>query len=139
MREKEGLSYNVRSSLSVSAYEPNASWTVYAIFAPENRQRVESAIAEELGRAVKEGFTDTEIKDGIRALLNLRKLSLAQDANLATTWSAYLDRNRTFAWAAEINRKIAALTPEQVHDALRKYLKPTEFSSVAAGDFEKKK
>lgn len=139
VREKEGLSYNVRSSLSVSAYEPNASWTVYAIFAPENRQRVESAIAEELGRAVKEGFTDTEIKDGIRALLNLRKLSLAQDANLATTWSAYLDRNRTFAWAAEINHKIAALTPEQVHDALRKYLKPTEFSSVAAGDFEKKK
>ena len=139
VREKEGLSYNVRSSLSVSAYEPNASWSVYAIFAPENRQRVESAINEELARAVQDGFTEAEIKDGINALLNLRKLSLAQDATLATTWSAYLDRKRTFAWAAEINSKIAALTPEQVHAALRKYLKPAEFSSVAAGDFEKKK
>jgi zinc protease len=72
-------------------------------------------------------------------LLNLRKLSLAQDATLASTWSAYLDRKRTFAWAAEINSKIAALTPEQVHAALRKYLKLTDFSSVAAGDFDKKK
>ena len=139
VREKEGLSYNVRSSLSVSAYEPNASWSVYAIFAPENRKRVESAIAEELDRAVKDGFTESEVKDGINALLNLRKLSLAQDSTLATTWSAYLDRNRTFAWAAEINSKIAALTPAQVHEALRKYLKPAEFSSVAAGDFDKKK
>jgi zinc protease len=139
VREKEGLSYNVRSSLTASAFEPNASWSVYAIFAPENRQRVETAINEELARALKDGFTETEIKDGINALLNLRKLSLAQDATLATTWSIYLDRNRTFAWAAEINSKIAALTPEQVHVALRKYLKPAEFSSVAAGDFEKKK
>jgi len=139
VREKEGLSYNVRSSLSVSAFEPSATWSVYAIYAPENRARVETAIAEELNRAVKDGFTETEVKDGITALLNLRKLSLAQDGNLSSTWSAYLDRNRTFAWAAAMNQKIAALTPEQIHTALVKYLKPADFSSVAAGDFEKKK
>lgn len=139
VREKEGLSYNVRSSLTVSAFEPNGVWSVYAIFAPENRNKVESAIAEELARAVKDGFTEAEIKDGITALLNLRKLSLAQDPNLASTWNAYLDRKRTFAWAEQINQKIAALTPAQVHEALRKYLKPADFSSVAAGDFEKKK
>ncbi len=139
VREKEGLSYNVRSSLTASAFEPNANWTVYAIFAPENRLRVETAIKEELARAVSEGFTETEVKDGISALLNLRKLSLAQDATLATTWSTYLERKRTFAWAAQINSKIAALKPEQVHAVLKKYLKPAEFSSVAAGDFEKQK
>ncbi len=139
VREKEGLSYNVRSSLSVSAYQPNATWSVYAIYAPENRNKVETAIREELDRAVKDGFTEQEVKDGINALLNLRKLSLAQDATLSTTWSAYLDRNRTFAWAAAMNQKIAALTPEQIHAAMRKYLKPEDFSSVAAGDFDKKK
>jgi zinc protease len=139
VREKEGLSYNVRSSLTVSAFEPSASWSVYAIYAPENRSKVETAIAEELQRAVKDGFTETEVKDGINALLNLRKLSLAQDGNLSATWIAYLDRKRTFAWAAAMNQKIAALTPEQIHAAMRKYLKPADFSSVAAGDFEKKK
>ncbi|MDP4970255.1 MAG: insulinase family protein, partial [Burkholderiaceae bacterium] len=34
VREKEGLSYNVRSRLSVSAFEPSGSWGVYAIFSP---------------------------------------------------------------------------------------------------------
>ena len=139
VREKEGLSYNVRSSLTVSAFEPSASWSVYAIFAPENRSKVETAIAEELERAVKDGFTEAEVKDGINALLNLRKLSLAQDGNLSATWSAYLDRKRTFAWAQAMDQKIAALTPDQIHAAMRKYLLPADFSSVAAGDFEKKK
>ena len=139
VREKEGLSYNVRSSLAVSAFEPSGVWSVYAIFAPENRSKVETAIAEELARAVKDGFTEAEIKDGKTALLNLRKLSLAQDPTLASTWNAYLESKRTFAWAEEMNQKIAALTPEQVHEVLRKYLKPADFSSVAAGDFEKKK
>ena len=41
VRETEGLSYNVRSSLSVSAFEPNASWSIYAIYAPQNRERLE--------------------------------------------------------------------------------------------------
>src|SRR3546814_2704808 len=53
VRETDGLSYNVRSNLSVSSFEPTASWTIYAIYAPQNRERLEKAIDEELeiGRA----------------------------------------------------------------------------------------
>jgi zinc protease len=137
VREKEGLSYNVRSNLTVSAFEPSGMWSVHAIFAPENRSKVETAIAEELTRAAQDGLTETEIKDGQTALLNLRKLSLAQDPTLASTWSAYLDNQRSFAWAEEMNKKIAALTAAQVNEVLRKYLKPADFSSVTAGDFAK--
>ncbi len=139
VREKEGLSYNVRSSLSASAFEESGAWSVYAIFAPENRLRVEKAIQEELVRLAQDGFDQSEVKDGITALLNYRKLSRAQDGTLASTWLSNLETGRTFVWAAEMDKKIAALTPEQINAAVRKYLKPAEFSSVAAGDFEKKK
>lgn len=139
VRETEGLSYNVRSNLSVSSYEPTASWMVYAIYAPENRDRLETAIKEELARAVKDGFTPEEIKDGIAALLNYRKLSRAQDSVLASAWIGYLDRGRTFEWSAQIDEKIAALTPDTVNAALRKYLQPSAFSTAVAGDFAKHK
>ena len=69
VRETEGLSYNVRSSLSVSSFEPSASWTMYAIYAPQNRERLEKAIGEELARVLKDGFSDKEVSDGITALL----------------------------------------------------------------------
>jgi len=139
VREKEGLSYNVRSRLNVSAFEPSGSWGVYAIFSPENRSKVEAAIREEFERVLKDGFSQTEVQDGIKALLNYRKLARAQDSGLTGAWVNYLDSGRTFAWAAELDRKLAALTADQVNTVVRKYLKPAEFSSVAAGDFEKKK
>jgi zinc protease len=139
VREKEGLSYNVRSRLSVSPFEPSASWGVYAIFAPENRTKVQDAIRQELDRLVKDGFEATEVKDGIIALTNYRKLSRAHQGSLASAWVSYLETERSFAWVADLDKKIAALTPEQLNAAIRKYLQPTQFSSVAAGDFEKKK
>ncbi|MVW77490.1 M16 family metallopeptidase [Bordetella sp. 02P26C-1] len=135
VREQEGLSYNVRSNLSVSAYEPSGSWTMYAIYAPQNRERLEKAIQEELARATKDGFTEQEVRDGIAALLNYRKLSRAQDGVLASTWIDYMSRKRTFEWSAAMDEKIAALTADQVNAAVRKYLQPAQFSTAVAGDF----
>ena len=137
VRETEGLSYNVRSSLSVSAFEPTASWSIYAIYAPQNRERLEKAINEELARVLKDGFSEKEITEGITALLNYRNLARAQDDVLASTWLDYLERGRTFAWSAEMDKKISALTPETVNAALRKYVRPDGFSTALAGDFKK--
>lgn len=139
VREQEGLSYNVRTRLNVSAHEPSGSWGVYAIFSPENRGKVEAAIREEFERVLKDGFSQAEVADGIKALLNYRKLARAQDSGLSSAWVNYLDLGRSFEWAAELDRKVASLTPEQLNTVVRKYLKPDQFSSVAAGDFEKKK
>ena len=138
IREKDGLSYNVRTRLNVSAFEPSGSWSVFAIYAPENRQRIEAGIREEFERALKDGFTETEVKEAIDALLNYRKLSRTQDGNLVSRWLNYMETGRDFKWSAESDKKVAALTVEQVNAALRKYLQPQNFSSVAAGDFTKK-
>jgi zinc protease len=139
IREKEGLSYNVRSNLSVSSFEPDAHWTLYAIYAPENRQKLEQAMGEELARVRKDGYTEAEVRDGIAALLNYRNLARAQDDVLASTWIDYIRRGRTFAWSADMDRKIAGLTAETVNAAVRKYLDPQAFSTAVAGDFTKAK
>ena len=54
IREKEGLSYDVRSVVDWNPLEPNSRWMVSAIFAPQNRPKVEAALKEEydqIGRA----------------------------------------------------------------------------------------
>ncbi len=135
VREKEGLSYNVRSQLATSSYEPEASWTIYAIYAPGDREKLERAINEELSRVLKDGFTDEEVADAREALLNYRNLSRAQDRSVAATWQSYLRLDRTFKYSADMDARLAALTTEQVNTALRNYLKPDEFTRAAAGDF----
>ena len=139
IRQHEGLSYGVYSSLEPSSFEPNTPLTVEAIFAPENLTRLRAALTEELTRAVRDGFTDREVADAKKAILQERALSRAQDGSLASdlTRQAYL--GRSFAYAGEIDAKIAGLSTAEINATLRKYVRPDAFVEVYAGDFAKKK
>ena len=137
IREVEGLSYDVRSSIGWSNFEPNSQWTASAIFAPQNQPKVEAAFREELTRALKDGFTAQELAEGQRGLLSFRRLSRAQDATVAGALAGNLYVGRTFARAAEVDAQLQALTLEQVNAALRRHLKPENFVYGFAGDFKK--
>ena len=136
IREKEGLSYDVRSTVQWNPFEANSIWTASAIFAPQNRAKVESAFREEVGRALRDGFSTQELAEGQRGLLNFRRLSRAQDASLAAGLANNLYLGRTFALAAQVDAAIAKLSLAQVNAALRKYLLPDEFVFAFAGDFK---
>ncbi len=136
---KTGLSYGVYATLRPSSFEPNTPILIEAIFAPDNQERLRAALADVLTRAVRDGFTATEVAEAKAALLQQRKLARTQDPALAAglVQQAYLDR--TFAYAAKIDAALAAVTPAEVNAALRKYVKPDAFAFVYAGDFAKKK
>lgn len=134
VRTQEGLSYNVRSHLDLSSHEPSGSWTLYAIFAPENRKKLEEVIQEELQRALKEGFTQEEVEQGVYALLNYRRLARTRDTVLAGTWMHYLHTDRSFAWSQEIDDALQALTADDVNKALRDVLDPALWSTAIAAD-----
>jgi zinc protease len=138
VREKEGLSYSSFTSFNASAFDEVGSFRVGAIFAPQNRERVERAIREELERAVREGFTAEEIKSGKQALLEARRMARTQDRALAGRLNSYLFIKRTFAWDVELEARIAALTPAQLNAAVKRHFDPAKLSLVAAGDFKKK-
>lgn len=136
IREGEGLSYDVHSGVLWSSLDSNSPWQASAIFAPQNRPKVEAAFAEEVARALKDGFTAQELKEGQTSLLNFRRLGRAQDAGVALALANNLYLGRTFELAARVDAALAALTLEQVNAALRKYLRPEQFVSAYAGDFK---
>ena len=135
VREKEGLSYSAYSSFSASPLDPVASFRVSAIFAPENRNRVERAIRDELERALREGFSAAEVEAGKSGLLKARQLARTRDAVLADRLANYLYLDRTFTWDAALEEHMARLSPADVHAALRRHLDLSRLSFVAAGDF----
>jgi zinc protease len=136
IRETEGLSYDVRSQISWNQHEQHSQWTASAIFAPSARAKVEAAFKEEIQRVLKDGFTAEELRSGQSGLLNFRRLSRAQDENLAGAWVNNLYMNRNFSRSAEVDRALSALTVEQVNAALRKYIKPEGFVMGFGGDFK---
>ena len=138
IRQREGLSYGVYSSLEPSSFEPNTTLAVEAIFAPENLGRLRTALTEELARAVKDGFTAQEVGDAKKAILQERTLARTQDSNLARELTRQAHLGRSFANDADVDARIAAASTDDVNRALRKYVIPDAFVAVYAGDFAKK-
>ena len=136
IREKEGLSYNVYSAVQWNQIENNSEWGAEAIFAPQNRAKVEKAFREELSRALQEGFAASELEAGKRSLLNFRQLARAQDARIAAGWVQNLFLGRTFADSARVDRELKALTLQQVNEAWRRHIKAEDLVVGFAGDFK---
>ncbi len=136
VREKEGLSYSTYSVFSASPLDAVGSFGLASIYAPQNRERVERVIREELELALAQGFSDAEAEAAKQGLLEARRQQRAQDGALASRLSNYLYWNRTFAWDVEFEKRIAALTPAEIRDALRRHIDPTKLSVLKAGDFK---
>ena len=135
VRQKDGLSYGVGSGLESGVQDVSGRFTVYAIHAPQNSTKLETAVREEIDRARKDGFTADELAAARSGWLQGRQVSRSQDGELAGLLRGHLFNNRTLAWDAELEKKVAALTAEETSAAFRKWIDPAKISVVRAGDF----
>jgi zinc protease len=136
IREREGLSYGVWTTVNWGDADIHSVWNGGAIFAPANRDKVETAFREELAKAVRDGFSEAEVQNAKQSLLNFRRLSRAQDERLAQSLVRAFELNRTFEFADRVDKAIARLSASQVNHALRVHLKPDALAFVLAGDFK---
>jgi zinc protease len=138
IRQKEGISYGVGSSVAGSPFDKSGNFMTYAIYAPENAQKLEKAFYEEIEKVVNEGFTADELKAAKSGWLQSRSVSRSQDNELSSKLNNYLYYDRTLAFDAEFDKKVEALTAEQVNATMKKFIDPKKISIVKAGDFDKK-
>jgi zinc protease len=137
IRQKDGLSYGVGSQLQASPLDRAGSFTTYAIYAPQNAARLETAFKEEVARVLKDGFETTEVAEAKSGWLQSRQVSRAQDSALARVLATDLYIRRTLAWDAAFEKKVEALTGEQILAAMRRHLDLSKMTIVKAGDFAK--
>ncbi len=138
IRQTDGLSYGVTSSFSASALDKRASLTITAIVNPQNMDRLAQDVQEELDRLLRDGVTRDELDKARQGWLQARRVARSTDAALAQTLTSLRYEGRTMAYEADLERKIEALTPDQVRATLAKYIVPQNLVIVTAGDFAAK-
>ena len=136
IREKDGLSYGVRSSLDISSQDAAGEWVSYAILNPVNIRKLEAAFQEELAKALKDGFSADEIAAARHGWMQAREVSRAGESELAGRLVRLMLTARTMAFDADLEKKVAALNNEQILAVLRKHFDPAGLSIVKAGDFK---
>jgi zinc protease len=137
IRQKEGISYGIGSSLSAQSLDSVGSFQTFAIYAPENVVRLEHAFREEIEKVRQDGFTQQELEAARQGWLQQQLQSRANDASLVGILAAQYITGRTMAYNTQLERWVAELTAADVNAAVRKYLDPAKLSIVKAGDFAK--
>jgi zinc protease len=141
LRETEGLTYGVSSSLSADSSpdgKDNAgSLVIQAIAAPQNVDKLVTGLREEVAKLVRDGIKEDELRSSVNAMLTQRQQARAEDDTIASALARNLYLDRTMAWSGEIDAKLKSLTVDQVNAAIRKHFQPEMLSVYAAGDFAK--
>jgi zinc protease len=137
IRQQDGLSYSVGSSLGADALDRVGSFSISAISAPQNTAKVETDAREELARAIATPFTAAEIAAAKSGLLQSRQVGRSTDGALAGQLARHLYLGRDFTWDARFEKALDAATADSIQKALQAHLDPNAMITVKAGDFAK--
>jgi zinc protease len=138
LRQNEGWSYGSGSQLRVDAQDKVSAFMAYAICNPIYTEDVDRSVLEEITRLLKSGVTEAELTAAKKGYLEAMKVSRGSDGRVAGILQEGLHLGRTFAYTAELQKKIAALEVKDVNQALAAHLDPARLVIVRAGDFTKK-
>jgi zinc protease len=136
IRVKDGLSYGVGSSLSAKSNEEDGQFQAFAIAAPQNVAKVEAAFKEEMQKALDSGFTQKELDDDRTGWLQGQQVNRSEDNSLVRMLTTRDYDSRTMAWDEELEKKISALTPDDIGKAVKRTIDLSQVSIVKAGDFK---
>ncbi len=139
LRENEGMSYGAGTFLSSNFKFDVSTWSLYAAFNPVFKGRLDSALRQEVDKAITAGFTKDELEKSKNAWLEGNKTMLGMNDYLAQQLRWYIRDGRDLAEFTDFENKIKGLSLESVNAALRKYFDRTKLVMVYGGDFEKGK
>ncbi|MGJ8662301.1 MAG: M16 family metallopeptidase [Marinicella sp.] len=137
LRKQDGLSYGAGSFFNASPYDELATFGAYAICAPENLDKVEVGFNEELVKVIEDGFSQEELDNAKKSILQNNRIDRAKDDRLARNLASFIDLDRTQQWNKQYEQAITDLTLLQVNMAFNNYVKPESFSVIKAGDAKK--
>jgi zinc protease len=136
IRGREGLSYGVGSGFGASPRSDGATFTVNAIAAPQNAEKVEASFRDELTTILREGYTEDELAQAKVSWAQQRQVGRTQDGGLAATLGLWAHVGRTMAWDAEFEAKVQALTVAEIREAMNRHLDLSKMTFMRGGDFE---
>ncbi len=138
LRENEGMSYGAGTFINAEYKYDVTNWGLYAAYNPVYRGRLDSALRQEIDKAIGAGFTEEELKNSVKAWLEQNKTSFGDNAYLADLLRVYLRDDRNLDDFTAFEAKVKALNLAAVNAAMQKYFDRSKLVLIFSGDFQKK-
>ncbi len=139
LRQKDGVSYGAGGGLGADSDrdDKNSQLYIYAIYNPDNLDKVQLGFKEEIQRFIDDGITEEELSNAVNGWIESQNVSRANDGELSSLINNNIYYGRGMEFHKDMEAKVKSLTVADVNKAIRKYVRPyAEWTVVNAGDFK---
>lgn len=135
VRDEMGLTYGINSYFSEAGLG-DGPYLISVTVAPDNVELAINTTLEIVSDYVASGITDEELRDEQSSMIGGYKVGLATNAGIAGQLVNTAVFKLGVKYLDEFPHLVAALTKEQINDAVRKYIHPEAMTTVIAGTYE---
>jgi zinc protease len=132
VRDREGLTYSIYAATARDSFN-DGEWFIKASFAPDLLAQGLASTRRQLAEWYEHGVSAEELRDRKTNLAGTYKLQMADTEGLAATILANVNRGYPLEHIDDYPRRIAALTLEEVNQAIRRHLQPERMVLTQAG------
>ncbi|WP_423379194.1 M16 family metallopeptidase [Burkholderia sp. LMG 32019] len=137
VRDKEGLTYGIRASLSGLSVM-DGGFFINTSFAPPLLDKGVASIRSVLNAWWKQGVTQAELDARKDGMIGRHQVAMETTGQMAAMLSQTVLQDRPLSDLDTYPQRVRALTVDQVNTAIRKYLNPGKMVWIEAGTFAEK-
>ena len=138
VRDEQGLTYGIGSSISGLKFGLDGYWTTWGTFAPQLIDKGKEATLEQIQIWYNNGITKDELEAKKSTITGTFKVSLDTTGGLVSQILSNVERSKEIKHLDQYPDIINNLKLDQVNNAISKYIDPKKLTIVSAGSFNNK-
>ena len=136
VRDKQGLTYGIGSSISGVGYGVDGYWSTWGTFAPDVISKGLQATVEQIAHWYNSGITREELSAKKSTITGAYKVGMDTTGGIAAQILTNANRGRSLKYLDTYPDMINALSVDQVNTAIKTYINPDQLVTVSAGSLD---
>jgi len=135
VRDKEGLTYSIRSFVEGAENLADGFWGINGSFASTLLEKGLNTTLDQVKIWIETGVTEDELKAKKTTITGSYKVQLSTSQGLASRILKHTEWNKPISYLDEYPKQIDALQLDQVNQVIKRYVKEDLLVNVTAGTF----
>ena len=133
VRDKEGLTYGIGSSISSASYKRDGYWSIWATFSPELIDKGIKSTRKQIDLWTSKGVNQSEVETKKQTIIGSYKVGMDTTDGLANRILSNDEKNRDLSYLDDYPSKINSVSINSVNNAIKTYVDPLNLVEVSAG------
>jgi zinc protease len=133
VRDKQGLTYGIGSSISGVSFGADGYWSIWGTFSPDIIKKGIAATKEQIDLWFNKGVTQDELSAKKTTISGSYKVSMDSTGGLAAKILSNAEQGRDLSYLDEYPKIIESISLSEVNSAIKKYVNPNKLYMVSAG------